>query len=507
MKLCLKTKSKARCVVFFYGPQKIQSKTKSNGHGRTKVKGEKNWSFYPDLKPSFQKDLLDQKKSKTGDSVPKESFFYRQIDSSPHVLLVPLGKNPMDGERVRSLSASIYKRLKSENIPSASIDLSSFPMEDKEEALICFAEGFTLSDYCYDTFKKNVQNFPLEVDFTIPSIKPSLKRALHEGEIMGAGVNWSRWMGDSPGNVMTPSQMAKEAQKSGKIPGVKVTVWNKARIIKEKMDSLIGVSNGSSQEPRFIIMEYKGTTASKKPICFVGKGLTFDCGGISIKPSAAMEEMKFDMCGGAAVIATMTTIARLGLKVNAMGLIPSSENMPGPAANKPGDIRRARNGISIEINNTDAEGRLILADALSYASEKKPALIVDVATLTGAMLVALSNIHTGFFTRDEKVRKMIEESGLSSGEKLWAMPLCDEHREDMKGHYGDLSNISKNRGGGSATAAAFLENFVDPSIPWVHLDIAGTGWHVGNRLAYAPKKGASGVMVRTFVHLARKFFT
>ena len=284
---------------------------------------------------------------------------------------------------------------------------------------------------------------------------------------------------------------------------MKVTAWDKARITKEKMDSLIGVSNGSAQEPRFIIMEYKGAAASKKPICFVGKGLTFDCGGISIKPSAGMEEMKFDMCGGAAVIAAMATIAKLKLKVNAIAYVPSSENMPGPAANKPGDIRKARNGKSIEINNTDAEGRLILADALSYASEKKPACIIDAATLTGAMVIALGNIHTGFYTRDKKLRDKISKAGEQSGEEVWPMPLCDHHSNDMKGHYADLTNLAPSRGAGSATAAAFLENFVAEGIPWAHVDVAGTAWHAGNRLPYAPKKGASGSFVRTFVQLAK----
>ncbi|MCB1109295.1 MAG: leucyl aminopeptidase family protein, partial [Chlamydiia bacterium] len=258
-------------------------------------------------------------------------------------------------------------------------------------------------------------------------------------------------------------------------------------------------------EPKFIIMEYKNGPAKQKPLCLVGKGLTFDCGGISIKPSAGMEEMKFDMCGSAAVIGAMRAIANLGLKVNAIALIPSTENMPGPAANKPGDIRKARNGKSIEINNTDAEGRLILADALCYASEQKPGMILDAATLTGAMVIALGNIHTGFYTRDNNLRKKIETAATSSGELVWPMPLVDDHSKDMKGYYADVTNLAPSRGAGSATAAAFLEYFVDKDIPWAHFDVAGTAWHAGNRLAYAPKKGASGCMVRTFVEIAKTY--
>ena len=251
-----------------------------------------------------------------------------------------------------------------------------------------------------------------------------------------------------------------------------------------------------------LLWNTRGRLPPKKPICFVGKGLTFDSGGISIKPSAGMEEMKFDMCGGGAVIATMATIARLKLKVNAIAFVPSSENMPGPSANKPGDIRKARNGKSIEINNTDAEGRLILADALSYASEKKPAWIVDAATLTGAMVVALGNTHTGFYSRSKEMVKKIKEAGKNSGEEVWQMPLCDYHSRDMRGYYADLTNLAPSRQAGSATAAAFLENFVVKGIPWAHFDIAGTAWHTGNRQSYARSKGASGVMVRTFVQMA-----
>jgi leucyl aminopeptidase len=252
-------------------------------------------------------------------------------------------------------------------------------------------------------------------------------------------------------------------------------------------------------------MEYKGASNSKRPVCFVGKGLTFDSGGISIKPSAGMEEMKYDMCGGAAVIATMLAIARLKLKINAIAFVPATENMPGPGAVKPGDIAIARNGKSIEINNTDAEGRLILADALVYACEQKPAAIFDAATLTGAMVVALGNVFTGFFTRNDKLAQKVQSAAEASGELVWRMPLTDHHVRDMKGTYADLSNISSSKGAGSSTAAAFLEQFVDRDIPWAHFDVAGTAWHTGDRLPYCPKKGATGAMVRTFLELAKEF--
>ncbi len=271
------------------------------------------------------------------------------------------------------------------------------------------------------------------------------------------------------------------------------------------MGGLLGVSLGSYQEPRFIIMEYQGAKPSSKPICLVGKGLTFDCGGISIKPSQNMDEMKFDMCGGAAVIGAMIAIAEMKLKLNVIAFVPSSENMPGANATKPGDILRARNGKTMEVLNTDAEGRLILADALSYASEKKPTVIFDAATLTGAMVFALGNSHTGFYTRNESLRKRVKEASVKSGEQVWAMPLTDDHVSDIKSPVADVANISSGRGAGSATAAAFLEHFVDKKIPWAHFDIAGTAWNVSKRLSYCSPKGASGVMVRTFYELARSY--
>ena len=218
-----------------------------------------------------------------------------------------------------------------------------------------------------------------------------------------------------------------------------------------------------------------------------------------------MDEMKYDMCGGANVIGAMLAIAKLKLKINAIAYVAASENMPGPLANKPGDILTARNGKTVEVLNTDAEGRLILMDALSYASEKKPAAIIDAATLTGAIIISLGNSYTGVFTRNNPLMKKILTAADRAGENVWHMPICDDYVKDMKGTYADLTNLAPTRGGGSSTAAAFLEQFVDDKIPWAHFDIAGTAWNMNNRINYHPKKGASGSMVRTFVELAKTF--
>ena len=489
MKISLAKSANSQCSVQFFFT-KGQSKKVQFSSGTAKA----------------HQDEINQlvKAGKLKGSWGEKLFFRNSVDG--HQLLFGLGSSSgLKHEKARLMAASLYKKAKSEKLDSLEISVDQIPGRNDDASLVqALAEGFHLSAYSFDTFKAKKASGELTLTLTHKSPTATLKNALQDGEIESECVNFSRWLGDCPGNFMNPTQLATETQNKAKGTKLKVTAWNKARIAKEKMDSFIGVSNGSDQEPRFIIMEYKGAAASKKPICFVGKGLTFDAGGISIKPSAGMEEMKYDMCGGANVIGAMMAIAKLKLKVNAIGFVAASENMPGPSANKPGDIRKARNGKSIEIDNTDAEGRLILADALSYASEKKPAWIVDAATLTGAMMIALGKTHTGFFTRDEKMKQKMQKAAEASGERVWHMPLTDDHTNDMKGTYADLSNTGPNRFGGASRAAAFLENFVAEGIPWIHCDIAGSAWHVGNYFPYCPGRGASGAMVRTFVEMAKQ---
>jgi leucyl aminopeptidase len=426
-----------------------------------------------------------------------------------HLVVVGLGPaGELNHEKIRRVAASAVEALKSLKSTEAALHFDGLTTSSKEAAnyMKAAVEGLHLASYSFDDLKSKKSDSKSETTLHICSQFASdkaVKRSFEEAVILSSCVNFSRKLGDTPGNLMTPSILAESAVEAAHGTGLKVQVWDKARIKKEKMGGLLGVSNGSAQEPRFIIMEYKGGKATEKPLVFVGKGLTFDCGGISIKPSAGMEEMKFDMCGGANVIGALLGIAKLKLKVNVVGLVPATENLAGPAATKPGDVHTARNGKTFEVNNTDAEGRLILADALSYATELDPKLIIDAATLTGAMVVALGNTHTGYFTRNGDLSKKIENAADSSGEWIWRMPLTDEHVQDMKGTFADLSNISAGKGAGSATAAAFLEQFVGEGIPWAHFDIAGTAWSVGNRLNYCSKKGASGVMVRTFVEIAR----
>jgi leucyl aminopeptidase len=430
-----------------------------------------------------------------------------------HVLLLGVDEKFEELEDVRRLAATTYACLKSNKAGSAAVIFAGVAKGFKLAANVAqaFTEGAILAAYEFNEYKtkpekkdgaeNKVEGIDLVLDRKTNAAVVS--KGVEAGATLAECVTLARQLGDTPGNLLTPEKLADFAVTEAKGTKLKVTVWDKARIKKEKFGGLLGVSLGSAVDPRFIIMEYNGGAKSKKPVCFVGKGLTFDSGGISIKPSGGMEEMKYDMCGGANVICAMLAIARLKLKVNAIGLVPSTENMPGPLANKPGDILVARNGKTVEVDNTDAEGRLILMDALSYATELKPAAIFDTATLTGAVVVALGNSYTGVFTRDHNVRKKISAAAEISGEAVWHMPINDHHVSDMKGTYADLNNISSFKGAGSSTAAAFLEQFVDKDIPWAHFDIAGTAWHTGNRLNYCPKKGATGVMIRTFVELAK----
>lgn len=440
-----------------------------------------------------------------------ETLFFRQYAflGFTNLLLVGLGDaKKITHETVRRASSNAFKVLKANGVKSATAAVETLPLgKAKEENLKAFFEGFYLSEYTFETFKstaKEPAKIKVNVLTSLASNATSAKNIEKESRIVSEAVNFARILGDTPGNEMNPPILADTTKKAAQGSGLKVTIWDRARIKKEKMGNFLGVSLGGGEEPRMIVMEYHGAAKSKKPICFVGKGLTFDSGGISLKPGAGMEEMKYDMMGGAAVIATMIAIAKLKLKVNVIGIVPSTENMPGPHANKPGDITVARNGKTTEVNNTDAEGRLILSDALVYASEQKPEFIVDAATLTGAMVIALGDIHTGFFSRDNKLTQKIQKAAEASGELLWQLPMHEEHLKDMKGTYADLQNVSQRRGAGSAQGAIYLGEFVEKDIPWAHFDIAGTSYHNGHRLPYAPAKGASGVIVRTFIELAKQ---
>jgi leucyl aminopeptidase len=320
---------------------------------------------------------------------------------------------------------------------------------------------------------------------------------LVRGIVIGEAVNLARRLAVTPANDMTPSILAEEATRGAKEAAIKVEVWDEKRIAQEQMGSFLSVAAGSAQPPRFIIMRYDGDPGSKELLALVGKGITFDTGGISLKPPEKMEEMKYDMSGGAGVIAAMTAIGKLKPKLNVVGLVPATENMPGGKATKPGDVVKAMNGRTIEVINTDAEGRLILADALCYANKLGATKIVDAATLTGACVIALGHAASAAIGNDESFTNVFLAAAKPSGERYWHMPLYDEYATAMKSDIADLKNTG-GRPSGTLTAAAFLKSFVDKT-PWVHLDIAGTAY-LDTESAWQAK-GPTGTPVRAFISL------
>jgi leucyl aminopeptidase len=334
----------------------------------------------------------------------------------------------------------------------------------------------------------------------VPRADAATRAALAAGRAVAEGQRIARTLAMMPGNLCTPDHIASTAQDVARRNGLKCTVRGRREMAALGMNSFLAVAQGTPQEPKFITMEYRGGKAGAAPICLVGKGLCFDSGGISIKPADRMEWMKFDMSGAAGVIGAMEAIARMKLAVNVVGLVGSTTNMPSGTAMNPGDVVKALNGKTIEIINTDAEGRLVLADLLTYAArEYKPAAIVDAATLTGAIVIALGNTATGVMGTDQQVVDEVLAAAKRGGEPGWQLPTWPEYREQLKSDIADLKNIG-GRGGGSITAAMFLAEFTEGT-PWAHLDIAGTAYTEVDLVALG--RGPTGVPVRTFVEFVR----
>jgi leucyl aminopeptidase len=324
---------------------------------------------------------------------------------------------------------------------------------------------------------------------------PLQKEAVRHGQAVAEGMALAKDLGNLGANVCTPARLAETALALGKRFKFEVDVLKRADMEKLGMDALLSVARGSCQEPRFIVMHYgghhgksgkthKNANPSSHPIVLVGKGITFDSGGISLKPGAEMDEMKYDMSGAASVIGAFKAIALMGLPIEVIGIIPAAENMPGGNASRPGDVVRSMSGQTIEILNTDAEGRLILCDALTYAERFKPDCVIDIATLTGACVVALGKIPSGLLATDDALADELTQSGLDSGDRVWRLPLWEEYQELLKSNFADMANVG-NRYGGAITGAAFLSRFTG-AYKWAHLDIAGTAWLSGN------DKGSTG---------------
>ncbi|MBN1448346.1 MAG: leucyl aminopeptidase [Bacteroidetes bacterium] len=420
-------------------------------------------------------------------------------------VLVGLGDTDAMGvERVRRAAAQAMKEAAKFVAPVVALYC---PLEEIvrkilpvsfEETAVAMVEGALLSLYSYDAFRKKKadqkkgQIREVMIVTVDEGYQSRLKKGIQEAQIMVEAVELARNLANAPANVVDADALAKEAATIGKKLGIKTVILKKTEIVANKMGGLLAVNRGSEKDPRFIVMEYNDKKQRLKPYVLVGKGITFDAGGLSIKPASAMEDMKTDMSGAAAVLGTMYAIAKLKLPIRVIALIPATDNMTGGGALCPGDIITMSDGTTVEVRNTDAEGRLILADALLYAQRYKPAAVIDIATLTGAVVVALASHATGMMGTDEELKETLQVAGDATYERVWELPLFDEYAKMMESDIADLKNIG-GRWGGAVTAAMFLKHFTG-DLPWIHLDIAGTA-SIEKATDYQPK-GATGIGVR-----------
>jgi len=421
--------------------------------------------------------------------------------TSQRYIIIGLGESEKyNSDFLRQAAATAAKLI-------VGLKVSSFAIEFMGESKLAagdaqaLAEGLVMGSYRFLNYKKSEDDYAGIDDVTVVS-DTAIAEALTYGMHVAAGVVLARDLGNHPSNIATPSYLADTAEAIAKTGGMKTTIYDREDFEKLGFGGIQGVAQGSDVPPKFIIMEYMGGGKDAKTLGLVGKGLTFDSGGISIKPSAGMDEMKFDMLGGAAVLGIMSVVAETKPKLNIIAVVPSTENMNGGEAYKPGDILTAYNGKTIEILNTDAEGRLILADGLSYITDKyKLDGLVDFATLTGAVVVALGHRYSGIMTNNQDFADELIAVGEKTQDRVWQMPLDDEYAEDIKSTIADVKNTGAAREAGTIAAAAFLREFVKEGTAWCHVDIAGSGWLKKGR-SYLPE-GPTGAGVRLIMELIR----
>ncbi len=425
------------------------------------------------------------------------------------LLLIGGGKaKTFSTSELRKIAGTALRTVKGKDLKTFAIVVPTSGGISPEDAAKSIAEGAYVGSFDPEYYKSDRKEQKIdEVVVIAPanSNAKSLQAAIDVGTIIGEAQNFTRDLVNEPGNRMTPTILADRAKKMCEDTGLKCEIYGPDKIKELKMGAFWSVAQGSQDEPaRLIVMRYEPTTAPEKPVLgLVGKGITFDSGGISIKPSDGMEKMKYDMAGGASMIGAMRAIAQLKPNVRVIGIVCATENMPSGTAQKPGDVQIAMSGKSIEIINTDAEGRLVLADGLHYAKQLGATHLIDAATLTGACVVALGMINVGLFSNDDDFYEKFNASLKASGEKMWRLPVDDEYRDMIKSGIADIVN-SGGRWGGAVTAAMFLKEFVGDT-PWIHLDIAGVAWIEDNKPWIA--KGPSGTPVRSLVEFVRDLGT
>lgn len=471
-------------------------------------------------------------KTTTASTLPKEytrveltekdtTRFIERADTT--VLSVGAGKrSAMNARRVRTLVRSIVRIARANKIEKLALDLEVFNFPnlgkwlDSPRLAALVSENALLADYEYTVRKSKQPSYTLKELALCGKLSKEEKAGAEHGVTVAEYMNLTRDIANTPGGVMTPALLAERAKEAVKGTRAKVTVFDKKRVEKEKMGALLGVASGSKHGPRFIIMEYWGakkpgassrSEKSEKPIVLVGKGITFDTGGLNLKPGDSMLDMHLDMAGGAAVIGAVAAIAKLGLKKNVIGLIPAAENSVSDDSMRPGDILTTLSGKTVDVLNTDAEGRLVLADALTYAKRYNPRLVLDVATLTGASLIALGEHASAFMTRSDTLRERLAALGEESGDYVWPLPMWDEYAQYTKGRFGDVANIpsfGNTRLAGSINGGMFLEHFADygQGTPWAHIDMAPRMVSTASdKLA----KGATGEPMRLLVKVVEEW--
>ncbi len=419
------------------------------------------------------------------------------------VVVVGLGKQAeLTVDKIRGVVADTCRLLRQKNVESiATVAQGAGRAIAAADAAQAIAEGALLGVYSFRRYLTKAAEHGEIKQLTIVAANkaqlPALQQGYHKGRILAEATNLARDMVNEPSNYMTPSDMAAMASRLAKTYGLKISVLEREQMQELGMGALLGVAQGSREPPKFIVLRYQGGGGEGTDIALIGKGITFDSGGVSIKPSEGMGEMKGDMAGGASVMAALSAIAQLKPRINVMAIVAATENLPGGSAFKPGDILTAMGGKTIEIISTDAEGRLTLADALGYAKKQGAKRIIDVATLTGACRVALGDFCTGAFTNNQELVDKVVAAGAAAGERIWQMPMYEEYKEQNKSQIADIQNTG-GRLAGAITAAQFLAEFAGDT-PWVHLDIAGTSMSEKERNYLL--KGATGVPVRTLVNL------
>lgn len=463
-----------------------------------------NWRTFP--LPAKITNYLRSAAVDTKDFTGKEAEFLiipvqKQFPNLNRLVLVGLGKEDKYSATVlRNVCGKTVRSLK--NYPVKTVSLFARKKmagkNDLSRLGQTIVEGFELGGYQFDRYKtkedRDKKTELRKIEIVAGNEKGSVqtRKGVKKGKIVSAAAILARDLANQPGNVATPQMLAKSAKTMAEKTGLACEILSEKKMQSLNMNALLSVSKGSSQPPALIVLEHKGGKKRQAPIVFVGKGVTFDSGGISLKPGKNMDEMKFDMSGGATVIGIMQAVAQLKLKKNVVGIVPAVENLPDGKATKPGDIVKSMSGTTIEILNTDAEGRMILADALTFTEKYKPAAVINLATLTGAVVVALGHVAAGIMGNDNDLVDGIKKYVEISGEKVWPFPLYDEYKEQLKSDFADIKNIGQN-GAGVITAGAFLSKFTE-KYKWAHIDIAGVAW-TNSVLPVAPK-GATGFGVR-----------